>query len=103
MKILPSVHGVWHALQELVLPDPAPCLTAGNKKTMSYALDYLANIDYDADPTVLFFKDELNVCLYNYDPTAFINDLVTRYNARQPQPEDGNKVTAIAPPERSAI
>jgi hypothetical protein len=65
-------------------------LTSGNKKTMSYALEYLSNIQYDQDPTVLFFKDELNVCLYNYDPKQFISDLVTRYQAfSQKQDEQG--------------
>jgi hypothetical protein len=56
-------------------------LTSGNKKTMSYALDYLSNINYDQDPTVLFFKDELKVCLYHYDQKTFIETLISKYDS----------------------
>lgn len=74
-------------------------LTSGNKKTMSYALDYLSNTRYDEDPTILFFKDELNVCLYNYNATSFINELHTKYSAKygaQVTPTTINTTTAAA-------
>lgn len=56
-------------------------LTAGNKKTMSYALEYLAAIDDTDDPTVLFFKDELKVCLYHFDQKSFIDTLAGKYQS----------------------
>jgi hypothetical protein len=56
-------------------------LTLGNKKTMSYALDHFDDINYDRDPTVLFFRDELKVCLYHLDQKSFIQTLSDKYTA----------------------
>lgn len=56
-------------------------LTSGNKRTMSYALDYLIDIDYNSDPAVLFFRDELKICLYHYTQESFIRTLADKYKA----------------------
>jgi hypothetical protein len=54
-------------------------LTMGNKKTMSYALEHLSTINDDNQPAILFFKDELKVCLYHFDQESFINTLTDKY------------------------
>lgn len=72
-------------------------LTAGNKKTMSYAMDYLNNINYDQDPTVLFFRDELKVCLYQFDQQSFIQTLAGKYKQFSSGGEEGTSNGAVQP------
>ncbi|HTE24177.1 toll/interleukin-1 receptor domain-containing protein [Flavitalea sp.] len=54
-------------------------LTMGNKKTMSFALEYLSTINDENQPAILFFKDELKVCLYHFDQESFIDTLTEKY------------------------
>lgn len=56
-------------------------LESNNKGRMSYALECINNIQNDADPTVLFFRDELKLSLYHYDQKEFVDNLVNAWNA----------------------
>lgn len=56
-------------------------LETSNKGRMSYALECINDIQNDEDPTVLFFKDELKLSLYRYEPKKFVDDLKANYDA----------------------
>lgn len=56
-------------------------LGSKDKKLMSYALESIQQIGDDKDPTMVFFRDGLNVSLSHANQKDFIDELVTRYEA----------------------
>ncbi len=54
------------------------------KKSISYALDYIDDVE-EADPSVMFFKEDLKVGIYKYDPTSFIETLIEKYTEKYPE------------------
>jgi hypothetical protein len=53
------------------------------KKSISYALDYIDDVE-EADPSVMFFKEDLKVGIYKYDPKSFIKNLIEKYAEKYP-------------------
>jgi hypothetical protein len=55
-------------------------LGSKDKKLMSYALESIQQIADDKDPTMVFFRDGLNVSLSHDNQKDFIDELIKRYN-----------------------
>jgi hypothetical protein len=66
-------------------------LGSKDKKLMSYALESIQHIADDKDPTMIFFRDGLNVSLSHANQKEFIDELTRRYNAFLEKQEQKNQ------------